>query len=130
MTGAVTDDNGEYPISTEIDETHHGYLYYHEGKPVGFCVLEQCQDKCVGCEIYVLPSHRKLGIAKKLCFEVFDLYPYEWHLLQLQNAPKAHAFNLSIAKEYSNGSLVEDEIVDPKWGRVFRQIINSRSMKK
>ena len=121
LTGAETDENGEYPISTQLDDMHHGYLYYHNGKPVGFIVVEIQENLCNGSEVYILPAYRKSGLAKNLCFEVFDLYPCEWQLLQLKTAKKSHAFNLKLVNEYTQGNFIEDELHDPKWGDVYRQ---------
>ncbi len=54
LTGTLPHADGLYPLSTQIDEAHQGFLYYDGDIPVGFVVahigespFDVCEFLCV-----------------------------------------------------------------------------------
>lgn len=126
QTGAVTDKDGVYPLSTPLDDTHSGYLYYHNGLPIGFYIFYTDREKAffVACELYILPLYRKQGLGFKLCKAIYDQHPGCWHSLQLLTAESSRAFSLRMLKQYGV-TFTEDMVEDTRWGTCYRQVFQT-----
>ena len=126
LTGASPDSSGHYPLSTDIDANHPGFLYLHQGKAVGFIVVQTNELPYDVCEIFVTKAARELGVARKLAFYTFNQYPGAWTVKELINAKKSRAFWLKILTEYTAQNFEETLYEDPKWGWVYKQQFNTR----
>lgn len=121
LTGAVPDARGLYPISTPVDDSHHGYLMLVGGQAAGFIVVQVADEPREVCEFFVAPTYRRRGLGRQLATRVFDMYAGPWVVKQLEAAHKARTFWLGVLQPYTAGCMSECMLHDPRWGRVYQQ---------
>jgi len=121
LTGARTDENGLYPVSTPIDAIHIGYYYCENKLEIGFMVINIESEPYDVCEFFILKEHRKRGSGQKLAFEVFDLHNVEWSVKQLYDAKQANSFWIRVIGEYTGNAFSQQIYEDEKWGKVHMQ---------
>jgi len=126
LTGASKNENGLYPISTAIDETHIGYFICNNNNIIGFIVINIEKEPYDVCEFFILKEHRKQGFGEKLAFEVFNLYNVNWSVKQLQSAKHAHAFWIKVISKYTGNNYTQHLYEDEKWGKVYMQLFSSK----
>ncbi len=113
--------DGLYPPSTPVDDTHSGFLYYIDGKAVGFIVVYVGQQPYDVSEMFVLPPYRIQGIAQALAIHAFQTFPGEWQVRQLKEATNARAFWLKMLTHFTHNHFTEEVVPDETWGEVYRQ---------
>jgi len=126
LTGASKNENGIYPISTQIDETHIGYFMCNNGKMIGFIVINIGVQPFDVCEFFILKEYRNQGLGQELAFKVFDLYDAIWKVKQLYNAKNANSFWINIINKYTKGNYTQQVCNDEKWGKVYMQNFASK----
>lgn len=95
-------------------------------KPTGFVLKGMVNGRSDIAEFYILPCYRKRGFGKLLAFAVFDRFPGPWQVRQILGAENALAFWRRTIHEYTHGNYTEDQINDPHWGLITRQLFESR----
>jgi predicted acetyltransferase len=126
LTGAARGENGSYPISTPIDETHHGYLLLDGDASVGFAIVAVGNEPYDICEFFIRPEYRKQRCGEQLAFFLFDKFPGTWTVKQLITAEKATAFWIRVLDKYTGGDFIRRTYEDDKWGNVQMQVIDTR----
>lgn len=122
ITGKVPGSDGLFPLDTEIDELHAGYLLYHDGVPAGFSIVAVKPGCCYEVsEFYVVPVFRSRRLGYLLAADCFQRYKGGWEVKQIAGADKAIEFWRKTIDRYTGGQYKEDINHDAYWGTVTRQ---------
>lgn len=95
----------------------HAYFIRVDGKLAGFSMIRDAintGDTHHFAEMFIIRKYRRLGLAKKLAFYMFDSFPGKWDVPQVENNLKAQAFWRAIISEYTGGNYTETRKSD--WG--------------
>lgn len=118
---------GKYPNKFGICEPdtmpitpYTGYLLYKNDTPIGFCIVEIKEIKDI-TEFYITPSMRKKNFGYILASTIFDTYPGEWQVRQIQGAENAKSFWRKVISRYTKNNFKETIVNDIKWGIVTCQ---------
>ncbi|HSX27021.1 MAG TPA: hypothetical protein VLE89_08480 [Chlamydiales bacterium] len=104
-----------------------GFYLFIKDKPAGFVIVGTVDGRSDITEFYILPCYRKLGLGKALAFEIFDRFPGPWQVRQIEGAKDAKIFWHRTIDAYTHGHFTEDQVDDPYWGIVTRQLFTSRN---
>lgn len=121
---------GRFALEADWKKPNRGFYRFVKGKPVGFVIRAEIDGRSDIAEFYILPCYRKTGLGKKLAFAVFDLFPGPWQVRQIPTAKEAIAFWRATISEYTKDIYTEDRVKDSHWGKVLRQIFESRRQLK
>lgn len=98
-----------------------GYLLFYEDKPIGFCVANVESEIRYIAEFYIVPVMRKKSLGYKLAVMLFNRYPGQWQVQQIENAIDAINFWRRVIKKYTRNRYEESVVQDAYWGRVTCQ---------
>lgn len=112
---------GIFKLDTEPTAPYAGYLFYHDGAPIGFSIFEISQDINDIAEFYIIPAVRKKGLGHYFATYLFNKYPGTWHVRQIDGASDATQFWRTVISKYTNNHFEESKISDKDWGEVTRQ---------
>lgn len=104
-----------------------GFYLFIKDKPAGFVIVGTVDGRSDIAEFYILPCYRKLGLGKALAFEIFDRFPGPWQVRQIEGAKEAKIFWHRTIAAYTHGHFTEEQVNDPYWGVVTRQLFTSRN---
>jgi predicted acetyltransferase len=124
ITKKVPANDGLFALDTFVDKNHDGYLLLEEGLPIGFAIKGEKSGLHDISEFYIVPSKRASGIGSKFAAQIFQKYPGQWQVLQIDGADKAIDFWNKAIDAFKQGDFVQDTITDPYWGKVTRQRFN------
>lgn len=127
ITGKKKGKNGMFPLDSDWRAPNQGFYWIEDEKKVGFCIKGTCDSYSDISEFYVIPSSRGHGAGKRFAFAIFDLFPGDWQVRQIENADLAKKFWRSVIKDYSSGAFKEEIREDPHWGKVTCQRFTSRT---
>lgn len=113
---------GRFAIEADWKKPNSGFFFFTDGKPAGFVIRTIIDRRSDIAEFYILPCYRKKGFGKTMAFAIFDLFPGLWQVRQILAATDAITFWRTIIHEYTNGNYTEDQVNDPQWGMVMRQM--------
>lgn len=94
----------------------HAYFIRVDGKLAGFSMIRDATntgDMHQFAEMFIVRKYRRLGLAKKLAFNLFDSFPGKWEIPQVEKNLKAQAFWRAIISEYTGENY--KEIHKPDW---------------
>jgi predicted acetyltransferase len=103
-----------------------GFYWFRKEKPLGFAIRTEIDGRSDVAEFYILPCYRNTGLGKSLAFALFDQFPGPWQVRQIPTAKAATAFWRRVIAEYTQDNYKEDQVEDPHWGKVIRQLFESR----
>lgn len=130
LTKKFPDENGIFPLDTELGDSVFALLLFWKEKPVGFAAIEIKGEKSYeGKEYYVIPVCRREGLGSQFARQIFAQYPGNWEIKQIQGATDAKNFwqRTLTLKGPKILDLQEDLFQDPYWGPVTRQKFVSSS---
>lgn len=121
LTQKMPDKLGFFKVETVPFASYVGYLLYWQEIPVGFCVANiESQIKDIA-EFYIIPAMRKKKLGYQLAVMIFNQYPGEWQVRQIEGAKDAISFWRSVIKKYTLNQYEESVVHDNDWGAVTRQ---------
>lgn len=121
ITGKKPDAGGKYPLDSDWRAPNVGF-YWKEGDIViGFAIKATAGSFSDITEFYIIPSHRGCGVGEAFASAVFDLYPGNWQVRQIEGADLAREFWRKTIDNYTSGRFSETEEKDPYWGRITCQ---------
>lgn len=118
---------GRFSLEVDWKNPNSGFYWFVKEKPVGFAIKTEIEGRSDIAEFYILPCYRNTGLGKRLAFAVFDLFPGPWQVRQIPTATDAINFWRMVISDYTQGCYTEDQIKDLHWGKVIRQLFNSRN---
>lgn len=98
-----------------------GYLLYDDNAPSGFCVLDLTKLVYDIREFYIIPVKRKQTLGQQLALTIFERFPGQWQIRQLESATQATSFWRKVVGRVTNNQFFEDSIPDKEWGSVIAQ---------
>lgn len=125
ITKKEPDPEGRFAIDADWRAPNSGFYYFIKSKPAGFVIRKMEDGRSDIGEFYILPCYRQQGHGRVMAFAVFDLFPGPWQVRQIPTATAAITFWRTIIDEYTTGNYREDQIKDPHWGTVIRQLFNA-----
>jgi predicted acetyltransferase len=123
--GNDVDDHGFYGY-TYLDyywteESRHPFFIKVDGKLAGFVlvsgymyVLPMGEGKSVS-EFFVMHKYRRRGIGKGIAFQVFDIFPGKWEILQHGDNQPSKIFWQEVIREYTNGNFQVEPVTTEWW---------------
>ncbi|WP_068717465.1 GNAT family N-acetyltransferase [Vibrio tritonius] len=116
------DENGIFPLDTELGGPIIGYLCYVDGIPAGHAAIEYGPNEHFEiCDFYVIPYFRGQQVGRQFASSLFEQLRGTWEIKQVQGAAHASVFWRSVVNEYTAGHFIDDEYQCPRWGWVTRQ---------
>lgn len=129
VTKKEPDVEGRFAIDADWKAPNSGFYFFINKKPAGFVIRTEVDGRSDIGEFYILPCYRRKGFGKTLAFAIFDLFPGPWQVRQIPTATEAIHFWRTIIDEYTHGNYTEDQVDDPHWGTVLRQLFYANAQK-
>ncbi|HEX5711196.1 MAG TPA: hypothetical protein VFX68_07590 [Sulfuricurvum sp.] len=79
------------------------------------------KDSYEVCEFYVVPYFRKNAIGMRFAHAIFESYPGDWEIKQIQEAEYTTKFWRKTIERFNETTYTEECYDDPYWGIVTRQ---------
>lgn len=121
------DENGVFPLDTELGGKVSGYLLYIDGVPAGHtAIANKANDQFEVCDFYVVPFFRKNQVGKAFISALFKQLGGSWEMKQVEGADHAVKFWRDVVGTYTTDNNIkqgyqEDVVDDSQWGMVTRQ---------
>ncbi|WP_413112091.1 GNAT family N-acetyltransferase [Thaumasiovibrio sp. DFM-14] len=114
--------NGIFPLDTQLGGNVCGYLLYVDGTPAGHTAIainKPAQYEV--CDFYIVPFFRQARLGQRFIVEMFNKFRGHWQIKQVEGASHAVRFWREVIGSYTSGHYTEDVYLDPHWGLVTRQ---------
>lgn len=104
------DANGRYapfdlkPYWTEADL--HAFFIMYDGEMAGFAMVES-GDPNVILEFYIMRKFYRRGLGKTAAVKLFDLFPGNWSISQVEKNEPARSFWRKVIGDYTDGNYIE-----------------------
>ncbi|MDN3506688.1 MAG: hypothetical protein P0S96_05620 [Simkaniaceae bacterium] len=121
ITGKTPDAEGKYPLDSDWRAPNVGFYWKEDGKMIGFAIKANAGSFSDIAEFYILPVYRGRGRGKVFACAIFDLYPGNWQVRQIEGAGLAREFWRKTIDSYTSGNFSETVENDPYWGQVSCQ---------
>ena len=126
LTGKMPGDDGIFKLDTMPFKPYVGYIFYYDGIPIGFCILNPESNPKDISEYYIVPVMRRKNLGYLFAQAIFSTYPGQWQVRQIQGADQAVKFWRRLISQYTQNQYVEERVNDPEWGLVTRQLFVSK----
>ncbi|SCW57997.1 Predicted acetyltransferase [Paenibacillus tianmuensis] len=102
----------EYPYLDHYwtEEGRHPFLVHVDGKLAGFALIRELgADERVYsvAEFFVMKKYRRYGVGREMAFALFNRFPGQWEVAQMEENVPAHTFWRRIIDEYSKSNYQE-----------------------
>ncbi|MBM9537815.1 GNAT family N-acetyltransferase [Desulfobulbus alkaliphilus] len=122
ITGKKPDTKGLFALDTPLGDCVVGFLLILAGTPAGLAaVVVKPGSRFEVAEFYIVPSFRKQAWGMRFAHNLWQMFPGQWEVKQIQGAEYASKFWCRAIREFTQGDFVEDKYQDPYWGLVTRQ---------
>jgi predicted acetyltransferase len=122
ITGKKPDSSGLFELDTHLGNDTLGFLLQIDNTPAGIAAIRCKEPQAYEvCEFYVVPYFRKNSIGMRFAHMLWNTYPGEWEIKQIQGAEYATAFWRKTIKSFHETQYTETSYDDPYWGIVTRQ---------
>ena len=123
------DENGLFPLDTELGGNVVGYLLYIDNIPAGHTAIAHKDNTLFDvCDFYVVPYFRKNKVGKKFITALFAQLGGDWEIKQVQGAEHAVKFWREVVGCYTSGNYREDQFQDAQFGVVTRQCFSHQDL--
>ncbi|MDO3680983.1 GNAT family N-acetyltransferase [Paenibacillus ehimensis] len=108
----------EYPYLDHYwtEEGRHAFLVHVDGKLAGLALIRELgSDERVYsvAEFFVMKKYRRHGVGREMAFALFNRFPGQWEVAQMEENVPAQMFWKRIIDEYTKGSY--EEITRDDW---------------
>ncbi|MCP1310533.1 GNAT family N-acetyltransferase [Paenibacillus tyrfis] len=118
----------EYPYLDHYwtEEGRHAFLVRVDGKLAGFALIRELgSDERVYsvAEFFVMKKYRRHGVGREMAFALFNRFPGQWEVAEMEENVPAQTFWRRIIDEYTKGSY--QEITRDDWEgpiQIFRSL--------
>jgi predicted acetyltransferase len=97
-----------YPFLVRVDGHYAGFALVNDD------VLMPGNERSIA-EFFVMRKYRRLGVGKRVAFNVFDRLPGKWEVRQGTENSSAIAFWRKIIDEYTGGIFQEILLAGDNW---------------
>lgn len=110
------------------EDNRYPFLVRVNGNLAGFALVRGIGQNSSGLETYsiaeffIMKKYRKLGVGKKVAFEVFDNFHGQWEVEQIEKNVPAQLFWRKTIAEYTGGKF--DEIKEVGENNVIQKFSN------
>jgi predicted acetyltransferase len=92
------------PYWTEADL--HAFFIMHEGELAGFAMVESGNPNVI-LEFFIMRKFYRRGFGKIAAMKLFDLFPGNWSITQVEKNEPARYFWRKVIGEYTGGNYIE-----------------------
>jgi len=121
ITGKKPEADGKYSLDSDWRAPNVGFYWKMDGEVAGFAIKATAGSFSDITEFYIKPSHRGRKIGAAFASAIFDLYPGNWQVRQIEGADLAREFWRKTIDKYTNGNFFESQEKDPYWGEITCQ---------
>ena len=105
------------------DTRRFPFLILFGGKIVGFVfVRELNKNNFEIAEFFILRKYRRLGIGRKIAWQIFEMFTGNWQISQLLKNLPAQNFWRNVVGEFTNGDFRQE--LDEEVGKVIQKFGN------
>lgn len=122
--------------STTPASSHTGgwtpFLVYSDEHIAGFVllgirsVLGRDRDTRSVAEFFIMRKYRRMGIGRKVAFQLFDRFRGAWEVFQTRENLAARAFWAAGIGEYTDGDFEKTDVDSEAWRGPVQTFDNSR----
>lgn len=123
----------EYLDHYWIEKDRFPFLFYVDGKIAGFVLVnshshdnKERNTKSIA-EFFVMPKYRKKNIGKNVAFHIFDMFPGNWQVCEMESNITAQKFWRKVIAEYTNDNFNEVFLDNDSWRGPMQTFNNSES---
>ena len=122
LTGKKPNASGIFELDTHLGDDTLGFLLQIDDTPAGIAAI-RCKEghSYEVCEFYVVPYFRKNAIGMQFAHAIWESYPGDWEIKQIQEAEYATKFWRKTIERFNETTYTEECYDDPYWGSVTRQ---------
>jgi predicted acetyltransferase len=96
------------------------FLVRVEGKLAGLVLVRTLDESKTDpvrsiAEFFILRKYRHHGIGKEVAHRIFDMFPGQWSVAQVENNQPAQAFWRKVISEYTQGNFQETWFNNEEW---------------
>lgn len=121
LTHKMPDQFGLFKIDIHPFLPYIGHLLLYKKCPVGFSIIDVESTVKDIAEFYIVPVMRGKNFGYHFACSIFNKYPGQWQVRQIENADAAISFWRSVIKKYTADKYEESVVSDPDWGVVTCQ---------
>ncbi len=101
------------------DPDRHPFLIRVSGKLAGFVLVRDMnssnQERTHSiAEFFVLRKYRRQGVGREVARRVFDMFPGQWSVKEIENNHSAQIFWRRVISEYTGGDFEEEHLQNEK----------------
>ncbi|WLR46606.1 GNAT family N-acetyltransferase [Halobacillus litoralis] len=91
------------------NDQYHAYFILLDDELIGFALIESATNSTPNSiqEYFIMTKHSGKGYGKVIAKELFEMFPGEWEITQIENNERAHAFWKGVIDEVSGGDFME-----------------------
>ncbi|MDP1784938.1 MAG: integrase arm-type DNA-binding domain-containing protein [Sulfuricurvum sp.] len=122
LTHKKPDAKGLFELDTQLVGEVMGLLLMIDQCPVGIAAIAVTGKKHYEVsEFYIVPSFRHHSRGMKFAHRLWNMFPGEWEIKQIEGAQYASIFWRKTITAFNNTPYQEEHYNDPYWGIVTRQ---------
>ncbi|MEI5909292.1 GNAT family N-acetyltransferase [Bacillus spongiae] len=96
-------ENERFPFLIKVNEKYGGFAFVRKLKH------ETGSSYYSMAEFFILKKYRKIGVGKQSAFQLFNFFPGEWEISEVEENIPSQWFWRRIISEYTNGRYIETE---------------------
>lgn len=110
---AAVNDRGLFGLGSYFDiywteAGRHPFLIWVDGKLAGFAFIRELGEATFSmAEFFITRNFRRSGIGARAVTELFDRFPGEWQVAEIDKNIPAQRFWRRVISEYTNGDFSE-----------------------
>ncbi len=95
-----------------IESGRYPFLIRVVGKLAGFVLVRTLDESITSprhsiAEFFILRKYRRQGIGRVAAHQIFDMFPGQWSVAQIENNQPAQSFWRKVISEYTQGNFHE-----------------------
>jgi len=98
-----------------MERALQGYFWIVEAQIVGFTIIRHLENVNDVAEFYIIPSYRKRGAGEAMAQALFEIYPGNWQVKQIDGADGAKSFWRRVIGRFTSGDFEEVTEKDTYW---------------
>jgi predicted acetyltransferase len=102
---------------TESDR--YPFIVRADGKLAGFVLVRTLEESKTGirsiAEFFILRRYRRQGMGRQVAHRIFDLFPGQWSVAQVDANQRAQVFWRKVISEYTQGNFQEIWSNNEEW---------------
>ncbi len=101
------------------DSDRHPFLIMVSGRLAGFVLVRAIDSPDQEpthsiAEFFILRKYRRQGVGRAVAHRIFDMFPGQWSVSQIEDNHSAQVFWKKVIGEYTSGKFEEEHLQDHK----------------